>query len=99
MTRQTNPDIHEIASLWCAWATIGIEAAEVISRRLWVIGSGGPDAHHEAERMVTEKVSAIAEAGSRLAFGQWGLLPHHQSVGLARLVSGKVQANLQRLRR
>jgi hypothetical protein len=39
------------------------EAQGVISARLMLLASGGPDAADEAERMITEKLIAFSQAG------------------------------------
>jgi hypothetical protein len=49
---------------------LAIEANEVIGLRMMKIISGGPDAMAEIQLMITEKINASAEAGTRLIFGQ-----------------------------
>ena len=46
---------------------LGMEAHAVIGLRLSKIGAGGPAAMAEAHQMVTEKISALAEAAETLA--------------------------------
>ena len=48
---------------------LGLEAQQVISRRLMRIAAGGKGAWFETERMVTEKIAALGEAASTLATG------------------------------
>ena len=50
-------------------AMLGLEALTVIGIRLTRLSCGGPAAQVEAERMVTEKVSAFGEAAALLATG------------------------------
>ena len=50
-------------------AILGLEALTVIGIRLIQLSCGGPAAQVEAERMVTEKVSAFGEAAALLATG------------------------------
>ena len=49
---------------------LAIEANEVIALRMAKIISGGPDAITEIQLMITEKIDAVAEAGTSLIFGQ-----------------------------
>ena len=48
---------------------LGLEAQQVISRRLIRIAAGGKGARFETERMVTEKIAAFGEAAATLATG------------------------------
>lgn len=48
---------------------LGFETQRVIGLRLMKLSRGGPAAQSEALRMVTEKTSALAEAGTTLARG------------------------------
>ena len=48
---------------------LGMEAQAVIGLRIGKIADGGPAAMLEAHRMVTEKVSALAEAAGTLMGG------------------------------
>jgi hypothetical protein len=41
---------------------IGVEAQTVVALRLMRLAGGGADAQDEAQRMVTEKIAALAEA-------------------------------------
>ena len=48
---------------------LGLETHRVIGLRLMKLSRGGVDAEREALRMVTEKSTALAEAGMTLARG------------------------------
>ena len=48
---------------------LSLEALTVIGIRLTQLSCGGPGAQVEAQRMVTEKVSAFGEAAALLATG------------------------------
>jgi hypothetical protein len=48
---------------------LGFETQRVIGLRLVRLSRGGPAAESEALRMVTEKTTALAEAGMTLARG------------------------------
>jgi hypothetical protein len=50
-------------------AQLGIETQHVIGLRLMKIAAGGAPAQAEVTRMVTEKISAFAEAAATLAMG------------------------------
>lgn len=54
-----------MADIWANWIEamrFSCEAQGVISARLMVFASGAPNAAAEAERMITEKVAAFADA-------------------------------------
>lgn len=81
---------------WVEWtldaALLGLAVQRVVGLRLMKIAAGGPPARTEAQRMVTEKTAALAEAASTLAAG-----------GSARTVIGRyrtrVRVNERRLSR
>ena len=75
---------------WFELAMLGFEANQVILLRLMKIGMGGPAAHQEATRMVTEKFDAAASAGQQIVLGK----PLKTVVGGYRK---KVRANVRRL--
>jgi hypothetical protein len=50
-------------------AMLGFETQQVMHLRMMKLFAGGPKAHSEASRMVTEKTSALAEATMTLARG------------------------------
>jgi hypothetical protein len=62
--------------LWLAAATegalLGFDAQRVIALRMMKIAAGGNAAHSEVTRMMTEKVSAAAEAIAILTMGDSG---------------------------
>ncbi|GJD52597.1 hypothetical protein OPKNFCMD_5363 [Methylobacterium crusticola] len=73
-------------------ARLGMEAQTVIALRLAKLSLGGPAAQVEAQRMVTEKMVAAAEAAVTIATGGTA----------ARVVTDyrrKVRANARRLGR
>ena len=72
-------------------ALLALEAQTVIGIRLTQLSLGGPAAGAEAQRMVTEKVSAFAEAAALLATGGSA---HEVVKGYHK----HVQANVRRLR-
>jgi hypothetical protein len=54
-----------MADFWADWLEalrFGCEAQGVMSARLMLFASGAPEAAAEAERMVSEKVSAFSDA-------------------------------------
>lgn len=58
--------------MWNSWHTVtllAIESQGVIGLRLLRLAAGGPDAHLEAFQMISEKVSAAAEASGTLMTG------------------------------
>ncbi|WP_237482908.1 hypothetical protein [Lichenibacterium dinghuense] len=54
---------------WYAATMLSIESNGVIGLRLMKMTFGGPDAQHEAELMVSEKVDAFVEAAGSLCGG------------------------------
>ena len=73
-------------------ALLAPEAQTVIGIRLTQLSLGGPAAGAEAQRMVTEKVSAFAEAAALLATGG-------SAYEVVKGYRKHVQANVRRLRR
>lgn len=71
-------------------AMLGVEAQMVIGQRIAMMMLGGPSARREAQRMVTEKVAAAADAAMTIAAGG---TPRKVVRGYRR----KVQANRRRL--
>ena len=71
---------------------LGLEAQTVVALRLAKLSLGGTAAQVEAQRMVTEKVEAAAEAAMTLASGG---TPER----VVRDYRRKVQANARRLSR
>ena len=88
------------------WFTIGMDAwalaAEsniVIAQRMGALAFGGPAAAKEAERMVSEKVSANMALGLDLMTGKFGMRPEAIMSGSIAHYSKAVVANRQRLAR
>jgi hypothetical protein len=69
---------------------LALESQTIIGIRLARLSLGGPSAMDEAERMVSEKISALGEAATTLATGG---SPHDVVRGYRR----HVQANADRL--
>jgi hypothetical protein len=51
---------------WFEAAQFGADSQSVIAMRMMRLASGGPSAATEAQRMVSEKVAAFAEAQARM---------------------------------
>ena len=86
------------------WFTIGMDAwalaAEsniVIAQRMGAMAFGGPAAAKEAERMVSEKVSANMALGFDLMTGKFGASPEAILGGSIAHYSKAVVANRRRL--
>jgi hypothetical protein len=88
--RKETDMVAPVLSLAEDTAMLALEAQTVIGIRLTQLSCGGPTAGVEAQRMVSEKVSAFAEAAVLLATG--GSV--HEVV---RGYRGHVQANVRRL--
>jgi hypothetical protein len=54
---------------WYPAAMLAVEASNVIDLRLWKIARGGHEAATESHLMVKEKIEALFEAGTTLAYG------------------------------
>lgn len=54
---------------WVAGTMLAFEACEVIRIRLTMFASGDANAEHEAQRMVSEKIDAMFEAGASMMAG------------------------------
>ena len=65
MARRTNP-----FSFGLGMMRMGIDAQQVIARRLAKIAKGGPAANREATKMMAEKVAAANQAGFMLMSGK-----------------------------
>jgi hypothetical protein len=92
--------------IWNAWfalssqaVRLGLDAQNVIALRLMRMAGGGALGHAEAERMVTEKFAALAEAQSAVALAVVG--GNSQNIGEKVLgIYGKhVRGNRRRLTR
>ena len=80
-----------VINWWLNNAAFAAECHEVVCLRLMKLAAGGPQAGHEAQRMVSEKMLAAAFAGTQLATG----------ASAERVMRGyrrKVRANSRRLR-
>lgn len=73
------------------------DAATVVMLRCLRIASGGSAGAHEAQLMVSEKISALAHVHFNLLTGAYGISPHSMIDGVAQHYARGVQANRQRL--
>ena len=71
---------------------LAVEANHVIALRLMKLMSGGKEARREAELMISEKIDAAVEAGTRLMSGASG-------DEIVRQYRRRVAANAKRLTR
>ena len=78
---------------------LGLEVAQVVWLRGWVIALGGAAGEREAQRMVEEKLSANSAFWWVLASGGAGHTPASVSRKALRHYGGRVRANGRRLRR
>jgi len=79
---------------------LGIEAQNVVALRLLRIASGGASGQAEVNRMVTEKIEAVAEAQAVAAAAVMNGQDHHVVAGKAlRVFKKHVRANQRRLSR
>lgn len=81
-----------------AWVLAG-DAAMVMALRFMRLSAGGGDAWMEAERMVTEKLSANWKLGLALAEGRLGSSAESVARGTLRHYAPHVRANRRRLAR
>jgi hypothetical protein len=77
---------------WYDAAMLSLEAQRVVGLRMMKIAGGGPGAHAEASRMVTEKIAASLTAATTLMCGGSG----HAVVAQVRK---RVRSNSRRLSR
>jgi hypothetical protein len=79
---------------------LGVEAQSVIALRMVRLATGGVHAQNEAQRMVMEKIAAIAEVQTAMATG---ILNGHEDHVVATKALGafkkRVRANKRRLSR
>ncbi|HYP62842.1 MAG TPA: hypothetical protein VEQ16_03085 [Acidocella sp.] len=80
-------------------AMLTFEANQVIAMRLAKLAMGGAYANREAERMVTEKVQAMAEAGRAVTMAALGGKSNLGGDKVVKLYRRKVRANRRRLSR
>ncbi len=76
---------------------LAIEAQQVIALRLTKMAFGGADAQAEAELMVSEKLSAMAESGKMMMLGALGGRQDLNADRVVELYRRKVRANRRRL--
>jgi hypothetical protein len=76
---------------------LAIEAQQVIALRLTKMVLGGPAAQKEAELMVSEKLSAMAEGSQMLMLGALGGKQDMNADKVVALYRRKVRANRRRL--
>ncbi len=76
---------------------LAIEAQQVIALRLTKMAFGGPAAQAEAELMVSEKLSAMAESGQMMMMGALGGKQDMNADKVVALYRKKVRANRRRL--
>ncbi|HEV2572083.1 MAG: hypothetical protein BGP04_03815 [Rhizobiales bacterium 62-17] len=84
--------INAFAKLGFDSAMLMFESQQVIALRLAKLALGGPAAMSEANRMVSEKGIALAEAATHMAFGG-------STEDVVRKVRRTVRANRKRLTR
>jgi len=77
---------------WWDVAMLAAEAQQVIWLRLLKLAAGGPAAHVEAQRMMSEKPAAVLQAAAGLAMGD-------TSAKMVKRYRKKVRANRRRLSR
>ena len=92
MTKRRKPNLAAWMTLMSRTAMLGFEAQRVVGLRLMKMAAGGPAAETEARRMVTEKMTAMAEAGGTLASGG-------SANAVVRRLRTHVRANHKRLSR
>jgi hypothetical protein len=76
---------------------LGLEVAQVVWLRSWLIALGGAQAEREARRMIEEKITANALYGWRLASGRGGLSPEALTRAALGHYGPRVRANRRRL--
>jgi hypothetical protein len=79
---------------------LGVDAQNVVALRLLRVASGGPRAQTELNRMVTEKIAAIAEAqGAATTAFMSGSKDHATAGKVLNVFKKHVRANKRRLSR
>ena len=99
MTRFRRSEALDWIEIAAATAALGIESAEVIALRTGGAGFEGSEAVHEAWRMWSEKVAALAELQTRLLTGSLGVTPAATARATVKHYRRKVAANKRRLGR
>ena len=79
-----------------AWS-LGWESAAVMGLRAAKIAQGGPEAQREAERMVSEKLTAAYELQLAMMSGAMGMSPATTTRKALAHYRRKVRANARRL--
>ncbi|MGV3456881.1 hypothetical protein [Sphingomonas sp.] len=79
-----------------AWS-LGWESAAVIGLRAVKIAQGGPEAQREAERMISEKLTAAYELQLAMMTGTMGMSPATTTRKALAHYRRKVRANARRL--
>ncbi len=79
-----------------AWQ-LGIESSAVIGLRTLRMMAGGPAANAEAQLMVSEKMGAAMEIGTRMMTGGLGASTRPAAAKVISLYRRKVRANRRRL--
>jgi hypothetical protein len=105
--RPYSPHLHNRCPLFNPWLELtlkaiqlGIDAQSVIALRMIRLAAGGARAHSEAQRMVMEKFTAVAEAQTAAASAI--LNGHHDHVVVSKTLGAfdkRVRANKRRLSR
>ena len=88
---------HRRNHSFMAPAMLALEAQQVIALRLAKLAWGGPDAHGEAHRMVSEKLDAAAKAAGLLAVASMSGKAHTGPDQVVRMLRKRVRANRKRL--
>ncbi|HEX4408087.1 MAG TPA: hypothetical protein VH206_04865 [Xanthobacteraceae bacterium] len=79
---------------------LGIEAQSVMAMRMMRLAAGGANGQAEAQRMVTEKVAAFAEAHAAAVAGVVaGSNGHHVAKKVLNVYGKRVRGNRRRLSR
>jgi hypothetical protein len=81
---------------WQAWL-LGVEVAQVMWMRSWVIALGGAAGEREARRMIEEKLAANYGYGMLLATGRGGTTPGVAARKAMGHYGRRVRANRRRL--
>lgn len=95
MRRQANPWLGLGFDTWM----LGVEASTVISQRMWMVATGGPDAGVETARMISEKIDAGLALQLMAMTGGLGLNPATAAAKTISHYRRKVRANRRRLAR
>ena len=101
MTNKAEAASSGALALWYGIITqiwqLAAEATLVVPLRISRIAEGGAEGRDEAERMVTEKVSACRTLCCAIASGKYGARPDRIAGGTLEFYLKRVRANRQRL--